>query len=605
MKNIGFSDIEITGGYWKTRQDINHEVTLKSVYERFKETHRFDALKCEWKDGDPDMPHIFWDSDVAKWLEGAAYILKFKDDDEAVDIIENAIDCIIKNSDENGYFNSHFLVTEQDKRFTNRDWHELYCAGHLIEAAVAYYENTGKDRFLKAMCKYADYIERVFKTEKSALFTTPGHPELELALMRLYKATGEKRYADLAKYFIDEHGNHPEEGNYIKHFTELYNQDEMPIKDRKTAEGHCVRALYLMCGAADVAAEYGDEELKKACERVFNNIVNKRMYITGGVGSTNIGEAFTVDYDLPNRTAYTETCAAISLAMFANRMLKFGANSKYSDIVEKTIYNGVMSGVSLDGKSFFYENPLEIDPDFNDVNTSTKQKERFPITQRLEVFWCSCCPPNILRFVASIAGFLYGFDDDTVYIHQYMDSKTESKGIRLVQKTEYPKNGKITIKCDADKKFIAFRIPDWCKAFTVNRDYKLKDGYAYVALNGNDEIEIELDMPVRLIAANRRVHSDAGRISVMRGPVVYCAEGIDNGADLKGVMLDIKSDFEIEESEFLLPLLKTKAYRLKETESLYYEAGDDFEEIPLTLIPYYAFANRGVTEMQVWILRKN
>ena len=602
MQNIEFSDIEITGGYWKTRQEINSSVTLKSVYERFKETHRFDALKCDWKDGEPDMPHIFWDSDVAKWLEGAAYILNSNNDDDIAEIIENAIDCIIENSDENGYFNSHYLVTEQNNRFCNRACHELYCAGHLFEAAVAYYEITGKDRFLKAMSKYADYIEKVFKIEKSAAFTTPGHPEIELALMRLYKATGEKRYADLAKYFIDEHGKHPEERNYDEW---AYNQDEMPIRERETAEGHCVRAMYLMCGAADVAYEYGDDDLKNACERVFNNIVNKRMYITGGVGSTYIGEAFTVDYDLPNRTAYTETCAAISLAMFANRMLKFGANSKYSDIVEKTIYNGVMSGVSLDGKSFFYENPLEIDPDFNDVNTSTKQKERFPITQRLEVFWCSCCPPNILRFVASIAGFLYGFDDDTVYVHQYMDSKTESKGIRLVQKTEYPKNGKITIKCDADKKFIAFRIPDWCKAFTVNRDYKLKDGYAYVALNGNDEIEIELDMPVRLIAANRRVHSDAGRIAVMRGPVVYCAEGIDNGADLKGVMLDIKSDFEIEESEFLLPLLKTKAYRLKETESLYYEAGDDFEEMPLTLIPYYAFANRGVTEKQVWILRKN
>ena len=605
MQNIEFSDIEITAGYWKTRQDINSEVTLKSVYERFRETHRFDALKCDWKDGEPDMPHIFWDSDVAKWLEGAAYILTSKDDESIAKIIENAIDCIIENSDENGYFNSHYLVTEQDNRFRDRGCHELYCAGHLFEAAVAYYEITGKDRFLKAMCKFADYIEKVFKNEKSAAFTTPGHPEIELALMRLYKATGEKRYADLAKYFIDEHGKYANDNNYYDWVNEYYNQDEMPIRERETAEGHCVRALYLMCGAADVAYEYGDDELKKACERVFNNIVNKRMYITGGVGSTNIGEAFTVDYDLPNRTAYTETCAAISLAMFANRMLKFGANSKYADIVEKAIYNGVMSGVSMDGKSFFYENPLEIDPDFNNINTSTKQKERFPITQRLEVFGCSCCPPNILRFVASIAGFLYSFDDDTVYVHQYMDSKTDTHGIKIEQKTEYPNNGKITVKCDTDKKYIAFRIPDWCKSFTVNCDYVMKNGYAYVALNGKDEIEIVLDMPVRLIAANRRVHSDAGRVAVMRGPVVYCAEGVDNGADLKSVLLDIKGNIEIKESEFLLPVLKTKAYRPKETESLYYEAGDDYEEIPFTLIPYYAFANRGETEMQVWLLRKN
>ncbi len=603
MHSVEFSDVKITGGYWKTRQDINSEVTLKSVYERFWETHRFDALKCDWKDGEPDMPHIFWDSDVAKWIEGAVYILNSKDDESISEIIENAIDCIIENSDENGYFNSHYLVTEQGERFRHRDCHELYCAGHLFEAAVAYYEITGKERFLKAMCKFADYIEKVFKIEKSAAFATPGHPEIELALMRLYKATGEKRYADLAKYFIDEHGKRTDDNNYYDWVNEYYNQDETPIRERETAEGHCVRALYLMCGAADVAAEYGDDELKKACERVFNNIVNKRMYITGGVGSTNIGEAFTVDYDLPNRTAYTETCAAISLAMFANRMLKFGADAKYADIVEKAIYNGVMSGVSLDGKSFFYENPLEIDPDFNNVNTSTKTKERFPITQRLEVFGCSCCPPNILRFVASIAGFLYGFDDNTVYVHQYMDSKTETDGILIEQKTEYPKNGKITVKCNADKKFIAFRIPGWCKAFKINRDYVMKNGYAYVQLAGNDELEIELDIPVKIIAANRRVHSDAGRVAVMRGPVVYCAEGVDNGADLKSVLLDIKGEFEIKESEFLLPVLKTKAYRPKETESLYYEAGDDYEEIPLTLIPYYAFANRGETEMLVWLLR--
>lgn len=602
MQNIEFSDIEITAGYWKTRQDINSKVTLKSVYERFRETHRFDALKCDWKDGEPDMPHIFWDSDVAKWLEGAAYILNSNNDDDIAEIIENAIDCIIENSDENGYFNSHYLVTEQNNRFCNRACHELYCAGHLFEAAVAYYEITGKDRFLKAMSKYADYIEKVFKIEKSAAFTTPGHPEIELALMRLYMATGEKRYADLAKYFIDEQGKHPEERNYDEW---AYNQDEMPIRERETAEGHCVRAMYLMCGAADVAYEYGDDDLKNACERVFNNIVNKRMYITGGIGSTSLGEAFTVDYDLPNRTAYTETCAAISLAMFANRMLKFGADSKYADIVEKAIYNGIMSGVSLDGKSFFYENPLEIDPDFNNVNTSTKQKQRFPITQRLEVFDCSCCPPNILRFVASIAGFLYGFDEDTVYVHQYMDSKTETDGIMIEQKTEYPKNGKITVKYDTDKKFIAFRVPGWCKNFTVNRDYVMKNGYAYVTLNGSGEIEIELDMPVRLIAANRRVHADAGRVAVMRGPVVYCAEGIDNGADLKSVLLDINFEFQIGESDFFLPTLKTNAYRPKENESLYYEAGDDYEEIPLNLIPYYAFANRGETEMQVWLLRKN
>ena len=602
MQRIDFSDVSITGGYWKIKQDINRTVTMKSVYQRFSESGRFDALKCSWRDGDPNIPNIFWDSDVAKWMEGAAYILYFQNDNWAEQIIEKAIDCIIENSDDDGYFNSHYLVTEQDERFRDRDKHELYCAGHLIEAAVAYYEATGNDRFLNAMRRYADYIERVFKIEKSASFVTPGHPELELALIRLYRATGEKRYAELSKYFIDEHGKHPEK--YYEKGTAYTNQDEVPIQMRKTAEGHCVRALYLLCGAADVAVEYRDIQLKEACQRVFDNIVNKRMYITGGVGSTYIGEAFTVDYDLPNRTAYAETCAAIALAMFADRMLQFGADSRYGDIVEKAMYNGIMSGVSLDGKAFFYENPLEIDPDYNNVNTSTAEKARFPITQRLELFECSCCPPNILRFVASVGRFLYGIDGDTIYVNQYMDSTMRFHGIHVQQTTEYPQNGKVTVTCNADKRYIAFRVPGWCSSFSMNCEYILKNGYAYVELKQYETIEIIFDMPVKLMVANRRVHDDAGRVAVMRGPVVYCAEGIDNGSDIKAIRIDPSEKFKLEDSKFLLPVLATTAYRPKADQRLYYEAGDDYETLPLKLIPYYAFANRGETEMQVWFLRK-
>lgn len=604
MNNIEFSDVKITGGYWKARQDINRSVTLKAVYDRFNETGRFEALKCDLRDGDTNIPHIFWDSDVAKWIEGASYILHSEKNDQAEEIIENAIDLIIKNSDENGYFNSHFLVAEKENRFRLRECHELYCAGHLIEAAVAYYELTGKDRFLNAVKKYADYIERAFKIDNTAAFITPGHPEIELALVRLYKATGEKRYIELAKYFIDKRGNCDEPGIYTDWANEYYSQDEIPVRERKTAEGHCVRALYLMCAAADIAYIYKDNDLKTACERFFDSIVNKRMYITGGVGSSNIGESFTIDYDLPNRTAYAETCAAISLAMFAERMLKFGADSRYSDIIERTMYNGIMSGISLDGKSFFYENPLEIDPDFNNINTSTKVKERFPITQRVEVFDCSCCPPNIMRFAASISGLIYGFDDNTVYINQYINSEGDVNGIKISQKTDYPNNGKITVRCNSNKKQIAFRIPCWCKSFNINKKYSIKNGYAYVDLDSEENIELELDMSVRIISANRRIHSDAGRIAVMRGPVVYCAEGIDNGADIKSIALPAESVFELAESEFLLPILKTEAYRPFENDSLYYEAVDDYEKIPLTLIPYYAFANRGESEMQVWLLRK-
>ncbi len=605
MKKVKFSDIKINDGFWAPKQDMLKNSTLKAVYDRFVETHRFSATECKWKEGEPNVPDIFWDSDIAKWIEGAAYIIKEEKHPELEEIIDKTVDNIVKNSDEHGYFNSHFLVTEQDRRFCGRRSHELYCAGHLIEAAIAYYDATGKDKFLKAMCKYADYIEDVFVKKKSAKFITPGHPEIELALVRLYEATGEERYFKLAEFFIDEHGKHdePREGLSI-----LYNQDDMPLKDRTTADGHSVRAMYLFCGAADVARIREDNELGAMCKRVFDNAVNKRMYITGGIGSTYRGEAFTVDYDLPNRTAYAETCAAIALSMFASRMQMSEVNSKYADTVERAIYNGVLSGVSMDGTAFFYENPLEIDLRFNDVDRAaydsraSYDKRRFPITERQKVISCSCCPPNIVRFIPSIAGFMYTYDDDTLYVHQYMDSEMSCEGMHITQSTDYPTSGSVKINCTAPGRKIALRIPGWCRSFTVNAEYELKNGYAYV--DASDGIELNMDMPVAYMRANRHVHEDAGRIAVMRGPVVYCAEGVDNGEDLRNVRIDINDSCALEKSEFLLPKIKTTAYRDKESELLYMPADSEYEKSSLTLIPYYAFANRGETDMQVWFLKK-
>ena len=605
MKNICFEHIKINDGFWKVKQDMVKNSTLYAVYNRFTDTHRFDALSCTWKEGEPDMPHIFWDSDVAKWIEGASYLLMEKRDETIEAIIDDVVDKIVSNSDENGYFNSHFLVTEKDKRFKIRDNHELYCAGHLMEAAVAYNKATGKDKFLKAMCRFADYIDKVFREEKSAGFTTPGHPEIELALVRLYDATGEKRYLELSKYFIDEHGMGKDDAeNTFSFANNMQNQDEMPLRERSTAEGHAVRALYLYCGMADIAARYNDNELFEACKRVFEDMVNKKMYISGGLGSTHLGEAFTVPYHLPNRTAYAETCAAIAMALFCKRMQLLDINSKYADVAERVIYNGFLSSVSMDGKSFFYENPLEIDPKFNDVNKSTKTKERYPITQRVEVFGCSCCPPNIVRFIPSIADLMYSFDDETIYVHQYMDSETEYDNIHISQKTAYPADGKIKINCSAPQKQIAVRIPSWCSDFRINADYTVTNGYAYIALNGSNEIEIELNMPVICVKSNKRVHENAGRIAVMRGPILYCAEGVDNGEDLAGIAVDISSEFKLEESDFILPSLSVCAYREKDSDMLYSKAGDDYEKFTLRLIPYYAFANRGETEMVIWFLRK-
>lgn len=605
VKSISFEHTRINDGFWKIKQDMVKNSTLYAVYNRFADTHRFDALSCSWKEGEPDLPHIFWDSDVAKWIEGASYLLMEKRDERLEAIIDDAVDKIVGNSDENGYFNSHFLVTEKEKRFKIRDNHELYCAGHLIEAAVAYHKATGKDKFLNSMCKFADYINREFKAEKRAGFVTPGHPEIELALVKLYEATGEKRYLELSKFFIDEHGTGKDDPkNRLDFANALQNQDEMPLRERTSADGHCVRALYLYCGMADIAERYNDAELLNACKRLFDDMVNKKIYITGGLGSTHYGECFTVPYHLPNRTAYTETCASIAMALFCKRMQALDIDSKYADTAERVIYNGFLSGVSMDGKAFFYENPLAIDPMFNDVNKSTNTKERFPITQRKEVFVCSCCPPNVVRFIPSIADLMYSFDDETIYVHHYINSETEYDNIHISQTTSYPADGKIRIRCSAPQKQLAVRIPAWCTEFTINTAYIMKNGYAYITLNGSADIEIEFNMPVVCIKANRRVHEDAGRIAIMRGPVLYCAEGVDNGEDLACVTVDIHSEFKQESGEFILPSLYVNAYREKYSDELYSKAGDDYEEFTLRLIPYYAFANRSETEMVVWFLRK-
>ncbi len=604
MKKIDCKNINITDGFWKKKLDMVSDVTLKSVYDRFEETHRFDALDCLWKEGEPDCPHVFWDSDIAKWIEGLAYSLCYKRNDDLEKIADEAIEKIIKNRDENGYYNSHFLVTGE--RFTRRDEHELYCAGHLMEAAVAYYEATGKRTLLDAMCKYADYIEKIFVKEKSAAFVTPGHPEIELALVKLYEATGEKRYLELSRFFVENHGTNEIDKELYPGCFKKYNQDEIPIKERTKADGHCVRALYLFCGMADIACYYNDKELFEAAERCFDNIVNERMYITGATGSTCHGEAFTIDYDLPNRDAYAETCASIALAFFAKRMFKLNQSSKYADAVEKVMYNGILSGISMDGKGFFYENPLEIDTEFNEVNVATHGGKRFPITQRKEVFDCSCCPPNVIRFIADIADYIYEYNDEALFVHQYISSVAEEDGMTITQKTRYPSDGEICLEIKGcNKKYAALRIPEWCRGFEINKEYELKNGYAFVKLEEEkEEIVLKLEMKVRAVSANKRVHENSGRVAVMRGPVVYCLEGVDNGKNLQNIRLDIKSEFELSNEEFLVPSLLTTGFEETENDALYFDANDEYVERPLKLIPYFAFANRGETDMLVWILKK-
>jgi DUF1680 family protein len=324
------------------------------------------------------------------------------------------------------------------------------------------------------------------------------------------------------------------------------------------------------------------------------------MYITGGIGSTHFGEAFTVPYDLPPKSAYTETCAAIALVFFCHRMFEATGEAKYQDVLERALYNGVLSGISMDGKSFFYENPLAIDVTFNDVDKAVTEKRRYPITQRLEVFGCSCCPPNMVRFIPSVGNYAFSEDEDTIYINQYMDCEAEIGGETIKVKTAYPANGSIKIWYSGEKK-LAVRIPAWCKSFSISSEYELKDGYAFVSAK---EFELNLDMPVRVIAANPMVHENIGRVAVTRGPVVYCAEGVDNEANVHSVLFDSSAKFTLGEEKFLLPELKTVAYVPKNSDELYFEADDLYDEVALTLIPYYAFANRGESDMIIWMPKK-
>lgn len=608
--SVPFDKVNITGGFWKDRIALNESVTLDSVRRRFEDTGRFSALGCNWKQGEPDRPHFFYDSDAAKWMEAAAYVLSKHSDAELESYVEELIDRIERNMTPDGYFNVWYTVVEPGKRFTDRDHHELYCAGHLIEAAAAYYEATGKRRFLDLMRRYAELIETVFCREDSAAFTTPGHPEIELALVRLYRCTGEKRWLDLSRFFVDKRGNNEKDRGQASGFaSEDYLQDMIPLREQTQATGHSVRACYIYSAMADIAYECGDRELLAAANSIFKNITEHRMYITGGIGSTRVGEAFTVDGDLPNETAYAETCAAVSLAMFAQRMSLTAVDSRYADTVERVIYNGFLSGVSLDGKSFFYENPLSIDLSKRNIKYWRGEKVRLPITQRVEVFDCSCCPPNVARFVESIGKYIYSYDGDTVYVHQFMQSDTDidmnGGTVHVSQITNYPSDGGVTVCVGGAPVKLAVRIPSWCRDFSVEaklaENLGTSGGYMLFDCRDGAKIELYFDMSPVIVSADPSVHEDSGKVAVMRGPVVYCAEGVDNG-DIFSLSLSSELNAEPVDLGFGIPALDVDGTRISGSGALYAPA-DEMKHEPtrIRLIPYFAFANRGESDMQVWM----
>ena len=572
---------------------------------------------------------LFQDSDFAKWIEAVAYSLTQHPDEELEQIADEAIDIVCAAQQENGYLDTYYIINDMSKIFTNlRDNHELYCFGHLAEGAVAYYQATGKDKLLNAARRYADFIASRFGREEGKLKGYPGHEIAEMALVRLYEATNEEKYLKLCNFFLDERGVRPyyfdaEHPETVKkgHENEEryhYHQAHLPVREQQEAVGHAVRAVYLYSGMADAARLNGDERMKEACEKLWDSITEKKMYITGGIGGTHIGEAFSFNYDLPNDTAYAETCASIGLVFFARRMLEMSVDGKYVDVMERALYNGVLSGMAMDGKSFFYVNPLEVLPEA--CHKDERKRHVKPVRQKW--FGCACCPPNIARLLSSIAGYAYTENDDTLFVHMYMggeiDKKIGEEKLHVSIASEFPWNGRVSIKVQASEPVtatLACRIPGWCEKYTLEGVEKsetqtcIKGGYLYITREwcADEEIVFDFDMPVRLMQAHTSVRENTGRLAVMRGPVVYCLEEADNGKSLHNLYLNPEGESRVEDfGELGRPMkaiiMQGKRYaESAEAEPLYREyTQSDYEEVELKYIPYYAWNNRGEGEMQVW-----
>ncbi|WP_256761853.1 glycoside hydrolase family 127 protein [Cohnella sp. WQ 127256] len=578
---------------------------------------------------------VFQDSDIAKWLEAVSYLLESEANPELERIADELIDVIAQAQQKDGYLNTYFTIKEPDGRWTNlAECHELYCAGHLIEAGVAYYQATGKRKLLDVCCRMADYIDSVFGPKPGQIQGYDGHQEVELALVKLYRVVKNEKYLSLSKFFIDERGKEPSfyeqelkqrEGKVHFPFLDMaqdlsYSQAHLPVRLQTSAEGHAVRAVYMYSGMADIVAETGDQQLLEACQRLWSSIVEKRMYITGAIGSMSHGESFSLDYDLPNDSAYAETCASIGLIMFAQRMLLLEPRSEYADVLEKALYNTVISGMSRDGKRFFYVNPLEVWPDACDKNHTFSHVK--PVRQ--EWFGCACCPPNIARLLASLNRYIVSVQDRTIYTHLYIGGELEceldGQPIHFTQQSNFPWDGDVLFKYEGEQIAhftMALRIPNWCpgasvliNGHSISLEPTIVNGYAHIARTWQpgDVIELSLPMPVTRMRAHPSVRETVGKIALQRGPIVYCVEEADNGANLHHITLDGGCEFSVEFEPELLGGLQTitaKGVKIPSTDwgNQLYKSEKRGQSLPTTVkfIPYFAWANRGRGEMAVWV----
>ncbi len=572
---------------------------------------------------------VFQDSDVAKWIEAASHCLRYYPDPDLESLVDAVIDHVAQAQQPDGYLNTYFTIKNPRGRWTNlRDNHELYSAGHFIEAGVAHFQATGKGKLLEMVVRLADHIEARFGDGLGKRRGYPGHPEIELALVKLYRAMKERKYLDLAAFFVNERGRRPlyfeleakergEERVPWSFWTPEYCQAHLPVREQREAVGHAVRAIYLYSAMADLAFELEDETLFAACRTLWENVTEQRMYVTGGLGSSAEGEAFTFDYDLPPDRAYTETCASIGLVFWANRMLRLEENRAYGDVLERALYNGVLGGVSLDGTRYFYVNPLTVFPEA----VQKRYDLRHIVSMRQPWFPCACCPPNIARLLASLPDYIYSQSGNSLSVHLFVASTLQTslqgKGVSLTQETDYPWGEKVLFRVFPEEPFeftLAIRIPEWCRdpRLSVNGGrldlpLHLSQGYAKVKRfwKKGDVLELWLPMPVERVRAHPAVRDVAGKVALQRGPVVFCLEEVDNGPNLASLILpkDVKfsTTFEPDLLEGMVVISGEAVRESRQSQELYSFARSERRKTFIKAIPYYAWNNRGAGEMTVWV----
>ena len=612
LRPLPLDAVDLADDFWEPRRRINREITLPSQYMHLEATGRLDNFRrASGKIGGEYQGIYFNDSDVYKWLEAAAWTLAEGSDPELERMVDTAITEVEDAQRPDGYLNTYFTFERATKRWTDFDLHEMYCAGHLFQAAVAHFRATGSERLLDVATRFADHICDTFGPEEDKRHAVDGHEEVEMALVELFRVTGERRYLEGAQYFIDVRGHGLLGRPYGQH-EPSYSQDHEPLRDQTEVVGHAVRALYLYAGVSDVYAETGESDLLRALERLWQNMTTRRMYVSGGLGSRYEGEAFGKDFELPNERAYTETCAAIGSVMWNWRMLVLGGEARYADLIEHTFYNAVLPGLSLDGQHYFYQNPLA------DDGTHLRQPW----------FGCACCPPNVARLLASLPGYFYSTSEGAVWVHLYAEGAAAveldgNRTINLRQRTRYPWDGRVEFNVEAEGEFaLMLRIPAWCEEgaqIEVNGepvDVEITPGsYAKLrrAWSPGDTINMDLPMPVRRIECHPYVTENTGRVALVRGPLLYCAEQTDNpGVDLRDLALDDARFAARFDPEMLggIVVLQAEARSVAPDDGwedrLYRtvhprEGGAQTHATPVTAVPYYAWANREPGAMRVWL----